>query len=581
VKHDDKNTENIDERLYNALQLPPQDIVEADCERVRTRLAAETSLRGTRNILSVRPDTPSVPRWRRLVVIAAAAAVLMTLFIGVMSKESETSGIAKSADGRVYEAGETVRSAGEQGTVMTLEDGSRVEMRSGAEASVERAADGVRIRLSAGSIIVNAAKQATGRHLYVQTNDVTVSVIGTIFLVKADKKGSHVAVIEGEVHVQQGAVEISLRSGERFPFNPESEDLKFYGETGWSREAFAYLSKLHESMAQSLAARQSSERTAPVSDKPKFEEASIRPCEQDFQAPEGARGGGPNSLRLSPGRVDAVCMTLATLIRTAFRPLNNNSAFPGEPPAMHTLRMDSTYGLGMEDGTRVRGGPNWVRSDKYTIAAVGEGSASAATLQGPMLMELLERRFQLKVHVDVEQIPVYALTVAPGGLKMKPVARGSCVMELPSYIRQLDGGGTAIDPAARQRQSEDYRRGATPRECVGSSYTSGPNVMHVGGEVSISSLVERLQGMAYTTEGLDDRLVLDRTGIPDSERFTLVLEYAAVRTEHSEPMRPGEENIPKGPSIFTALERLGLRLEQVRDSREFVVIDHIERPSDN
>jgi uncharacterized protein (TIGR03435 family) len=105
--------------------------------------------------------------------------------------------------------------------------------------------------------------------------------------------------------------------------------------------------------------------------------------------------------------------------------------------------------------------------------------------------------------------------------------------------------------------------------------------MHVGGEVSISSLVERLQGMAYTTEGLDDRLVLDRTGIPDSERFTLVLEYAAVRTEHSEPMRPGEENIPKGPSIFTALERLGLRLEQVRDSREFVVIDHIERPSDN
>src|SRR5688572_24542168 len=102
MKHDDKNTESIGARLYNALQLPPQDIVEADCESVRTRLAAETSLRGARNILSVRPDTPPAPRWRRLVVVPAAAAVLMTLFIGVMWQESETSGIATSADGRVY-----------------------------------------------------------------------------------------------------------------------------------------------------------------------------------------------------------------------------------------------------------------------------------------------------------------------------------------------------------------------------------------------------------------------------------------------------------------------------------------------
>jgi uncharacterized protein (TIGR03435 family) len=198
-----------------------------------------------------------------------------------------------------------------------------------------------------------------------------------------------------------------------------------------------------------------------------------------------------------------------------------------------------------------------------------------------MLMELLERRFQLKVHVDVEQTPVYALTVAKGGLKMKPVERGSCVQGLPSYMRAVEGGGATIDPAARQRQTEEYRRGTVPRECGLKSYSSGPNVIHVGGEVPMSQLAQRLAGMAQFTEGLDSRLVVDKTGMPDTDRFTFVLEYAGVRNERSGPMVPDEANIPKGPSVFAALERIGLHLEQVKDSREFVVIDHIERPSDN
>ncbi|MBI4471869.1 MAG: FecR domain-containing protein [Acidobacteria bacterium] len=55
-------------------------------------------------------------------------------------------------------------------------------------------------------MIVDAAQQLAG-FLYVQTKDVTVSVIGTVFLVNADEAGSRVAVIEGEVHVRQGETE--------------------------------------------------------------------------------------------------------------------------------------------------------------------------------------------------------------------------------------------------------------------------------------------------------------------------------------------------------------------------------------
>ena len=116
-------------------------------------------------------------------------------------------------------AGEVVRTNGTTGAVVVLDDGSRVEMRSQSELRMERADDGVRIRLDTGGIIVNAAKQRAG-HLYVQTKDMTVSVVGTVFLVNADEQGSRVAVIEGEVRVQQqGSTEKTLRPGEQAATN--------------------------------------------------------------------------------------------------------------------------------------------------------------------------------------------------------------------------------------------------------------------------------------------------------------------------------------------------------------------------
>jgi hypothetical protein len=115
-------------------------------------------------------------------------------------------------------------------------------------------------------------------------------------------------------------------------------------------------------------------------------------------------------------------MDVATLIAMAHRSLNNNPGIMFSPSCC-TLKMNSTFTLPedlTEDGTRVRGGPDWVRAEKYTIAAIGD-STDAATLQGPMLLELLERRFKLKSRVETEETPVYALTIASGGLKIKPL----------------------------------------------------------------------------------------------------------------------------------------------------------------
>jgi uncharacterized protein (TIGR03435 family) len=446
-----------------------------------------------------------------------------------------------------------------------------------------------------------------------------------VFLVNADDKGSRVAVLEGEVRVQQGTVEKSLRPGEQFPFNPNSEDLQFFRETGWSREAYAYLSKLHESMAQSLAARQSAGGTVSVSDKPKFEEASIRPCKEDFPAAGGRGGGGTGSIRLSPGRVDALCMTVPTLINMAHRSLNNNPFAEG---TNINLPMNVTGSFPPEDGTRVRGGPDWVRSEKYTVAAVGD-STDGPTLQGPMLLDLLERRFKLKLRVETEEISVYALTIAKGGLKIKPIEieyvkyeelrklraslnpglRGRSQLERdPTYVGLMGCsypplGVPNLNAVEYGQFREALRRDGKPPLCGFSNYGSGPNRVLSSGASSISELVDSLKENAtrsYLSDTLNGLLVVDKTGLPDTNcliaipsagtfcapLFNFVVEYAAdesffTRTGATPQGRGMDFSLPKAPTIFNALEKLGLHLEKSKAPREFIVIEHIERLSPN
>jgi uncharacterized protein (TIGR03435 family) len=507
--------------------------------------------------------------------MAAAAAVVCAAVLSIVLWPVGSAAVVVAADNGLYRVvagktqplkvgervriGQTVRSDGDASATLAFTDGARVEMRSMSEIAIEDASEGFQIRLNNGSVIVNTSKQEAGRQLSVATRDVTVPVMG-VLLVKADDKGSSVGAIQGEVRVQP---------------NQKLEDVAIQAEIGWSREAAAYLAMLHESLAQKLAAKQatpSAPRGASVPATPQFEEASIRPCGQDFRAPEGMRGGGSNSLRLSPGRLDALCMTPATLIRIAYRKLNNNGG-RGE-----NLFFDTTYGLGTEDGTRVRGGPDWVRTERYTIAAVTQGRTDSATLRGPMLLSLLESRFRLKSRVDSEEIPVWALKIAKGGLKLKPAEQGC--FQIPPRVRPPD--------EAEMRQLNEAR-GAKPF-CSLRMPPSFPNMRFefVGG--TMSQLADRLSpvqglpalnGLSSTLGGV---LVVNQTGIPDTEVFDFVLEFGAdpeAFTEIQQIAGPLEPTGPLGPTIFEALGKLGLTLERSKGSREFIVIDRIERPSEN
>jgi uncharacterized protein (TIGR03435 family) len=528
------------------------------------------------------PLAGSAPRWRAGAALAAAAAIILAVVTARWS-------------------GDDVVYAGDAGRVLTLDDGSTVEMRARSELSIEGADDGIGLRLLAGDIIVNAATQRDGS-LYVRTRDMTVAVDGTVFLVKAAESGSLVAVIEGEVRVQDGKSETTLRSGEQMSSRstPAAQVRPVTEEIAWSRRKDAYLALLQSAVVAAPANQQVS--TPPVASgqaavSTEFEEASVRPCDPNNLPPGGRGGPGAgapaNTFRMTPGRTYGTCLTLATLIRTAYGygllegPPGTFKEGPRGPGGRGDMaRYDTVFGfgsvgifLGSEDGGRVRGGPDWVRSELYSIEAVAPETADAQTMRGPMLRALLERRFGVKVHVETEQIPALKLTVAPGGLKMR---EGICIKsEGPS------GGGRAAQMAAVRRNLDAVRRGVpVTGRCGSAAALNGPNLLMVGAGLPVEPLAEILG------EGLEVP-VIDQTGIPGTALFNFVLEFAlddSLRREFREQLAAQNElqiasdpsMVPRAPGLVTAVEeQLGLRLERVRTPREFIVIDQAERPTPN
>ena len=180
------------------------------------------------------------------------------------------------------------------------------------------------------------------------------------------------------------------------------------------------------------------------------------------------------------------------------------------------MRTDEVYNLGPENGRRVRGGPDWVRSELYTIEAVAGGPADAQTMRGPMLRALLERRFGLKVHIETEEMPAFELTVAPGGHKMK---EGTCTLsKTPPVGGAPENKGLMVgDVAGLLLKARDaIRRGETPTDICGrlGGLANGPNKLLVGVMVNVQPL-----------GGMVDAPIINRTGIPAAARFNYVLEY--------------------------------------------------------
>jgi len=492
------------------------------------------------------------------------------------------------ADGKIYDDGRTIRSNGDgKGVVLALTDGSRVEMRSQSELALERAVDGLRIRLIRGGIIVDAAAQRAG-HLYVQTKDVTVSVVGTVFLVNADEQGSRVAVIEGEVRVQQGTTEKKLLPGEQVATSPAMAKASIKEEIAWARNAPVLIGLLQQAAVTPVALAPQN----PVSAKLAFEAISIRPA---LIAPGGAGrgaggGGGRGSRRnlrgddpcslggepvVDPRRFDAANVTLIQLASWA-------------------------YGIDcwMNRGPDVLfGGPDWTRKDGYdVVATIPEGTQSHTSQQlrrheapaiQAMLRSMLEDRFGIVVHREMRDMPVYILSVVSGGPKFTRVNPPA---------RLVDAQGNPVDPQQVAANPGLIRFNVPSPDRVHPEFSvweqgDTRNFLNRGP----SEIHGRKRTMADLTSSLwlyMGRPVLDRTGLKGDFNFFLtfvVFECPTcpfVAPSPDAPREPAPPGFQPGPPrrelpLIETLEQVGLELKPARERVEVLVIDRIERPSEN
>ena len=211
-----------------------------------------------------------------------------------------------------------------------------------------------------------------------------------------------------------------------------------------------------------------------------------------------------------------------------FFKLSPDSFSMGGMPVWVLIR--SAYGVLMEG--QVVGLPAWARTEPIAVEAKMDLDTARALEKLPlmerwkqsqlMLQAILANRFALKAHRETRDLPIYELTIAKGGSKMKQTTPDS-------------GGGNA-------------------------NYASGKVTAH---EISIESLAANLSFAV-------GRVVVNKTGLEGGYDFTL--DYAPDGADASDTR----------PSIFTALEeQLGLKLEPARGPVDVIVVDHIERPTAN
>ncbi|RPJ56636.1 MAG: hypothetical protein EHM23_22995 [Acidobacteria bacterium] len=176
--------------------------------------------------------------------------------------DNSFSAVAQQIDGRLFQIEgsltkpiavgqeinleQVVRTGRDSNAVLKLKDGSLVEMKDRSELSLDSSSRGPVIRVSRGSIIVQAAKQQEGRRLSVDTNDCRVTVKGTVFSVTRATKGSRVSVIEGEVWVEQGKDTKVLKPGQQFSTHASLRSASVADEISWSRNVDQHVALLRE-----------------------------------------------------------------------------------------------------------------------------------------------------------------------------------------------------------------------------------------------------------------------------------------------------------------------------------------------
>ncbi len=229
--------------------------------------------------------------------------------------------------------------------------------------------------------------------------------------------------------------------------------------------------------------------------------------------------------------------------------------FKPHSSSLRVINWDAMNLLSLAYGVRwdqIVGMPNWhamfdiqAKSDDTTEERLAKLDKDQAKLeQQHMLQVLLADRFKLKTHWETREGLTYNLVVLKNGPKMS-AAKG----EPPSPELVKEWGGRPIPPI--------YQRGDS---WVGFDF--------IARECSIKDITDILAGQF-------GHPVTDKTGLTGKYDFTL--RYHGIRLSD----RDADDTDPL-PTLDRAIqEQLGLKLEPAKGQEQVLVIDHIEKPSEN
>jgi uncharacterized protein (TIGR03435 family) len=547
-----RNHKTIEDILNRHIRSAPADEMESDAARVLDHIREE-SAQG-RNRIAVRGtvDIAPVRRSRQFARVMAAVFLVVLSFGGVRDfvLNRNAAAFVETADGRVRVAlGETLRSGSVSSSLLVLKDGSQIEMRSKSQLALEGAEDGVRIRLDSGSVIVTASKQRTG-HLYVQTKDLTASVVGTVFVVKAEQSGSRVAVIEGEVRVDQGPKNRRLLPGEQVATNALVEPHPVSREVSWSRYAETHLARLQRAVAPEAVPPKRLE----------FEVASIKM----------ERAGGAESLA---GSISPQCMGVDGLLNlrnpTGVMAMDLDPNIRPAPPVAAKGRCFSrltslAHLIGLAYSvdwflTSSLGGPEWAHGSppeglRFQVEAKAEDpeTATKAQLQ-QMLQAMLAERFKLKVSWQAKEVEGFVVSTGKDGHRLV----GALSEEALKY--------------------QEVRSGETVQRVI-------------TGKASVKDFLDfiGLRPPLISRMGSSDA-ILNRTDLKGIYAFRLAYTLPPAVPVGDNIGRRGGGAPPSFGQVTPALaafrdaleEQLGLRLEFAKIPRDIPVIEHVEPPSEN
>ncbi len=177
---------------------------------------------------------------------------------------------------------------------------------------------------------------------------------------------------------------------------------------------------------------------------------------------------------------------------------------------------------------QIANGPGWINKDRFDIEAKAPGDVPPTAEQARLMMQnLLAERFQLRLHRETRDLPVYALVVGKNGAKLK--------------ISDADAHEGGVVQGTANGLHMETKKGS----------------------------MERLARQLSSSAG---RPVIDNTGLAGTYEYTL--DWFPANTIPAPELTV--------PSVFIAVqEQLGLRLEATTASQEVLVIDHAEKPSEN